>query len=81
MSDTLLAKLKRGWKENPRRKQMVTAEVRRALCRSLTRWSVADLSDYLTKAGVQGATTGDPSDKTELVQRVHDHLAPEGNAS
>lgn len=72
MSDEILRRLKRGWLENPRRKQLVNAEVREALCKSLGGWSVEQLREYVKEAGIEGGVS-----KAELVQAVHTHLVPE----
>lgn len=73
IADECLKKLKRGWMQDPKRKQLVNAEVRLALCRSLMRWSIAELKEYLRRAG---APT-EENEKMRLVNLVHQHLAPE----
>lgn len=72
MGDENLRRLKKGWVENPRRRQLVNAEVREALCRSLGGWSVEQLREYIKEAGIEGGRN-----KAELVHAVHAHLAPE----
>lgn len=72
VSDEVLRRLKRGWAENPRRRQLVNAEVREALCRSLGGWSVEQLREYVKEAGIEGGVN-----KAELVQTVRAHLVPE----
>lgn len=73
VQDPVLKRLKKGWASNPKKKQLVDAEVRKAICRSLQRWNIGQLREYVDKAGmhVQGYA------KHDLVHAVHQHLAPE----
>lgn len=71
--DPVLRKLKKGWAADPKKKQLVNAEVRQAICRSLQRWSVTQLREYVEKAGMKVHGQA----KHDLVNAVHQHLAPE----
>lgn len=75
--DPVLRKLKKGWAADPKKKQLVNAEVRLAICRSLQRWSVQQLREYVQKAGME--VKGEA--KHDLVNAVHQHLAPEKELS
>lgn len=73
VQDPVLKRLKKAWSSDPKKKQLVNAEVRQAICRSLQRWGMAELKDYVEKAGmeVRGGA------KHDLVHAVHQHLAPD----
>ncbi|KAI0565298.1 hypothetical protein FGB62_19g140 [Gracilaria domingensis] len=65
-----LDRLKQGWAQNPRRKQPVTAEVRRLIRERIPLWSERELRTYLSKAG-------EPSHEMNVQQMRHairDHL-------
>lgn len=70
--DGVLGRLRKGWAENPRKKQVVNAEVRQALCATLPRWSLIQLREYLGSAGVEVGGS-----RSELIAAVNAHLAPE----
>lgn len=70
--DDVLGRLRRAWAENPRKKQLVGYDVRKALCDSLPRWSLAQLREYVARADVPAGDT-----RQELVAAVSAHLGPE----
>lgn len=68
-----LENLRAGWAENPRRKQLINADVRRAICQSVELWSVDELGDYMSKSGL---TPSRSIQKMDMVRAVRAHLAP-----
>lgn len=73
MQDPVLKRLKKGWSTDPKKKQLVNAEVRQAICRSLQRWSMPQLREYVDKAGMEVRGQA----KHDFVHAVHQHLAPD----
>lgn len=73
VQDPVLKRLKKGWSTDPKKKQLVNAEVRQAICRSLQRWSMPQLREYVEKAGMEVRGQA----KHDFVHAVHQHLAPD----
>lgn len=65
-------KLRKVWQENPRRKQMINADVRGALVESVSQWTEKELGTYLNRAGMSGVVT-----REGMIRAVRYHLAPE----
>lgn len=74
-ADDVLGRLRRGWAENPRKKQLVGPDVRNALCQTLPRWSVAQLKMYISRAELPVPDVNSSS-REDLIAAVRSHLAP-----
>lgn len=68
----LVYNMRETWLKNPRKKQMVNVDVRKALVKSVDLWTEQQLRTYLERAGGLGVVTVEG-----MVRAVRDHLAPE----
>lgn len=72
-SSGALQRLRTGWAEDPRRKQLVNGEVRRAICQSVEFWGLDELNDYMSKGGIPVSSA---MRRPEIIRAVREHLAP-----
>lgn len=72
-----LHNLKEGWARNPRMKQLIDGDVRRALAASVPSWSSHELREYLARAGIVAGAMG----RVEMTRVVESHITPDRGAA
>lgn len=69
--------LRDTWARDPRAKQTVCSDIRRALAASVRVWTTQELREYLLRAGLQPGSMA----RHEMARSVEAHISPDRSAS
>lgn len=65
--------LREAWARDPRAKQLVDCDVRRALAASVSKWTSHELREYLARAGLHAGAMA----RHEMARSVEAHITPD----